>query len=246
MGLINSVDRITRQLEENNKLFSLKEQKRLENESLLNDITIECNSFIYEKLYYDDEDDIILNIDENIGYICETIINKKVEKSVDIIKNDNWVKEKRLVNKYNIYDECLLEDIIREIYYKEYTKLKKQKKLKDQIESKNLEHKLEDYFRKAFGVHKDKKGVYNQLLKYDIKKDIINELADVTTRENDIMLLENIYIKVLNKVKTEYKSDIEIYKSINKQRNSNNYNGVLLFGVASLFGINKSHKYKRR
>lgn len=242
MSLINSVDRITRQLEQNNALETKKEEKRRQDERLLKDIIAECNAFIYEKIINDDEDDIILNIDENIGLISDIIKNKTEIKKIEVVEGNEWKVVKKELPCYEIYNEYEFENVIREIYYKEYTKLKKEIKLKQEILTKYVKIKLEKYFRKAFKLDGNKKSIYNQLLKNDIKSDVINYVSEENKEE--INLLNTIYNKTLNEVLKEYKGDIETYNIINRQRSKNNYNGVLLFGVMSLFGINSNHKYK--
>lgn len=245
MGLISSVDKITRELQENSLKETLREKRRRENEELLKDIEIECNSFIYELIFNDKEDEVILNLDENISIINNNIKNKAELREIDIVVDDNWKKVKRKVKKYNIVDDFEFERVIKEVYYKEYQKVKKELNFKKNIDKNKLEIELSKYFRKAFKVSDNKESVYKQLLKYDIKTSIIDDIASKSTKKYDTDILNSMYNKVLNNVKLEYKSDIDLFKLKNKQKN-NNYNGVMLFGLMSLFGINKKYKYKRK
>lgn len=205
MGLIQSVDRITRQLEDNNKLSSLKEKRRLENEKLLDEITQECDAFIYEAYEMDTIADAIVALDKSVAEISSKIINLREVKRVDVIEGDDWKTEKKEVRKYNITNEYELERTIEEIFLKEVKRVGNIFKIKEQSLQGSYTKKLKNIFDDKLKYMPNlAKGVL-WLANEETESNIIEELSK---NDNDAELLKKYYNDALTQYEKEHSKQI--------------------------------------
>lgn len=258
MGLIREVSQITRALEDNSKLTSLKEQKRQLDIELNEDIIETCRFYIYDLIDDDRKDDIILKLNENVSNIADEILERKTEKVEEYAINGekNWKKKKVLVNKYNINDIVRFENIVKDTYIKEYKSILQELKFKTDIDKETLKERLKLKFYSLLSLHDNKLGIFNQLTRREIKDKVILEISDI---RNEIKLLDSMYYKVLNEVKREYQFDIQQYKEIQKQQamiqrmNQRqrkapkiHYGGLLMYGGAKAFNKFTHYLTKKR
>ena len=243
MGLIREVSLINRALDENKRLLTTKEQKKLENDKLINDIKNECKAIIFDLIESDKESDVIAFIDENVGKVSDFIINKKEVKQVDYVENDRWKTKKELVNSYYIDDIYQLELIIQDIYIKEYKNIIKLKKMNLDSKKEQLQEQLLEKLRNILKLDENVGGIFEQLERDEIKRDLINEITD---DRDEKTFFNKIYYKTLNELKRGYKYELQQYKEIKKlqQRKikKNDFGGFILLGICHLLKIgNKKH-----
>lgn len=248
MGLINSVDKITRTLEQRERATTLKEKKQMENQEFLDDIKNSCKAYLYEKIMIDDNlYSILENIDEHVSIIAEQIKSMTITKKVNIAEKGtlDWVDKVVKQKKYYIIDDFVLENTIKEILYKELSNILKEQKLYKKAEVDKLTNTLKKELRTLLSIDDDVVGLFYQLSRHEMKDELI---SDIAKNEQEKKILNEIYYKTLDNIyKTEFKYEIMKCKEKErkaKQRYNKKYGGILLYGVLKALNTN-TRKLKR-